>query len=241
MNEFTEEKHWLSSITSWSPFPRWVGEVWGPLPKPNRAKPTSNSDSQVQQFPESGRETVTPMEAVFPESSQWWTKVSVATTPQRRQGLWAKVSGRVSFSSDQGELSKPTEWLRIGCVVRRGPKLLSVGSLRVGCNWATSLSLFPFMHWRRKWQPTPVFLPGESRDREAWWAAIYGIAQSRTRLKRLSSSSSSSSKATVTTLINPWTTDSGRDGEKDQPRSPIHRARQCFVPSQTWPYSNTAH
>ena len=25
--------------------------------------------------------------------------------------------------------------------------------------------LFTFMHWRRKWQPTPVFLPGESRDR----------------------------------------------------------------------------
>ena len=30
------------------------------------------------------------------------------------------------------------------------------------------------------------------RDREAWWAAVYGVAQSRTRLKRLSSSSSSS-------------------------------------------------
>ena len=29
----------------------------------------------------------------------------------------------------------------------------------------TSLSLFPFMHWRRKWQPTPVFLPGESQGR----------------------------------------------------------------------------
>ena len=30
----------------------------------------------------------------------------------------------------------------------------------------TSLSLFPFMHLRRKWQPTPVFLPGESQERE---------------------------------------------------------------------------
>ena len=39
----------------------------------------------------------------------------------------------------------------------------SVGSLRVGHDWATSLSLFTFMHWRRKWQPTPVFLPGESQ------------------------------------------------------------------------------
>ena len=95
--------------------------------------------------------------------------------------------------------------------------------------------------WRRKWQPTPIFLPGKfhvqrslkgysplgwkesdtteqlhfhfslscigeengnplqcfclenPRDRGAWWAAVYGVAQSWTQLKRLSSSSSSSS------------------------------------------------
>ena len=40
-----------------------------------------------------------------------------------------------------------------------------MGSLRVGHDWATALSLFTFMHWRRKWQPTPVFLPGESQGR----------------------------------------------------------------------------
>jgi len=40
-----------------------------------------------------------------------------------------------------------------------------MGSLRVGHDWATSLSLFTFLHWRRKWQPTPVFLPGESQGR----------------------------------------------------------------------------
>ena len=38
-----------------------------------------------------------------------------------------------------------------------------MGSLRVGHDWVTSLSLFTFMHWRRKWQPTPVCLPGESQ------------------------------------------------------------------------------
>ena len=43
--------------------------------------------------------------------------------------------------------------------------LQSMGSLRVGHNWATSLSLFTFLHWRRKRQPTPVFLPGESQGR----------------------------------------------------------------------------
>ena len=113
-----------------------------------------------------------------------------------------------------------------------------MGLLRVGHDWATPLSLFTLMHWRRKWQPTPVLLPGKShgrrslegcslwgrwgldtterlhfhfslscigegngsplqcsclenpRDGGAWWAAIYGVAQSRTRLKWLSSSSS---------------------------------------------------
>ena len=41
--------------------------------------------------------------------------------------------------------------------------LQSMGLLRVGHDWATSLSLFTFMNCRRKWQPTPVFLPGESQ------------------------------------------------------------------------------
>ena len=116
--------------------------------------------------------------------------------------------------------------------------LQSMGPLGVGHDWATSLSLFTFMHWRRKWQPSPVFLPGESqgrgslvgcsprghyrsdtterlhfhflvscigegngnplqysclenpRDGGAWWAAVYGVAQSWTQLKHLSSSSS---------------------------------------------------
>ena len=42
-------------------------------------------------------------------------------------------------------------------------RLQSMGLLRLGHDWATSLSLFTFMHWRRKWHPTPGFLPGESQ------------------------------------------------------------------------------
>ena len=57
--------------------------------------------------------------------------------------------------------------------------LQAMGSLRVGHDWATSLSLFTFMHWRRKCQPTPVFLPGESQGRGAWWAAVYGVAKAQ--------------------------------------------------------------
>ena len=56
-------------------------------------------------------------------------------------------------------------------------------SLRVGYDWVTSLSLFTFMHWRRKWQPTPIFLPGESMDRGACWAAVHSVSNSRIRLK----------------------------------------------------------
>ena len=118
-------------------------------------------------------------------------------------------------------------------------RLQSMGSLRVWHDWATSLSLFTFMHWRWKWQPTSVFLPRESQgwgslvgcrlwgrtesdttqwlhfhfslscvgegngnplqcsclenpgDGGAWWAAVYGVAQSQTWLMQFSSSSSS--------------------------------------------------
>ena len=45
-------------------------------------------------------------------------------------------------------------------------RLQSMGLQRVGHHWATSLSLFTFLHWRKKWQPTPVCLPGEYQGRE---------------------------------------------------------------------------
>jgi len=49
-------------------------------------------------------------------------------------------------------------------------RLQSMGSILIGHDWATSLSLFTFTHWRRKWQPTPVFLPGESQG----WGSLVG-------------------------------------------------------------------
>ena len=48
--------------------------------------------------------------------------------------------------------------------------LQSMRLLRVGQDSVTSLSLFTFMHWRRKWQPTPVFLPGGSQR----WGSLVG-------------------------------------------------------------------
>ena len=53
------------------------------------------------------------------------------------------------------------------------------GVARVGHDWATSLSLFTFMHWRRKWQPTPVSLPGES---QGWGSLVGCLLWGRTEL-----------------------------------------------------------
>ena len=45
-------------------------------------------------------------------------------------------------------------------------RLQSMRSRRVKHDWVTSLSLFTFLHWRRKWQSTPVFLPVESQGQQ---------------------------------------------------------------------------
>ena len=60
-------------------------------------------------------------------------------------------------------------------------RLQSMGSLRVGHYLVTSLSLFTFMHWRRKWQPTPVFLPGESQEQRGLVGChLWGCTESDT-------------------------------------------------------------
>ena len=79
-----------------------------------------------------------------------------------------------------------------------------MGSLRVGHDWATSLSCIG----EGNGNPLQCSCLENPRDGGAWWASVYGVAQSRTRLKRLSSSSSSISKSyyyychDITTAIN---------------------------------------
>ena len=80
-------------------------------------------------------------------------------------------------------------------------RLQSRGSRRVRHDWATSLSVFPFMHWRRKWQPTPVFLPGESQGQRSLVGCSPWGCWSQTQLKWLSSNRSSSQKFTASHLI----------------------------------------
>ena len=68
-------------------------------------------------------------------------------------------------------------------------RLQSMGSLRVRHDWATSLSLSSYIG-EGNGNPLQCSCLENPRDEEAWWAAVYGVAQSRTRLKPLSSSSS---------------------------------------------------
>ena len=120
---------------------------------------------------------------------------------------WTEEPDRLQSMESQRVRHDWTEWLHFQEVIAQPHsstlawkipwmeelgRLQSMGLLRVRRDWGTSLSLVTFMHWRRKWQPTPVFLPGESQGRGSLVAAVYGVAQNQTWLKRLSSSSSSS-------------------------------------------------
>ena len=80
-------------------------------------------------------------------------------------GLAVDESGRRQWHPNSSTLAWKILW------TEEPGRLQSMGSLRVGHDWATSLSLFTFMHWRRKWQPTPVFLPGESQG----WGSLVGF------------------------------------------------------------------
>ena len=87
------------------------------------------------------------------------------TTVQKHQFLSVQLSlwsnSHIHTGDSNGNPLQYLAW-KIPWMEEPG-RLQSMRSQRVGHNWATSLSLFTFMHWRRKWQPTPVFLPGASQ------------------------------------------------------------------------------
>ena len=75
--------------------------------------------------------------------------------------LWVFLAwGRPILATHSSTLAWKIPW------TEEPGRLQSMGSRRVRHDWATSLLLFTLMHWRRKWQPTPVFLPGESQGRQ---------------------------------------------------------------------------
>ena len=81
---------------------------------------------------------------------------------------WRSRFGNLSRASSEKATAPNSSTLawRIPWMEEPG-SLQSMGSLRVEHDWVTSLSIFTFMHWRRKWQPTPVFLPGESQGQKS--------------------------------------------------------------------------
>ena len=82
-----------------------------------------------------------------------WTCENVYVFRRSREGVGLEKAMAPHFST----LAWKIPW------TEEPGRLQSMGLLRVGHDWVTSLSLFTFMHWRRTCQPTPVFLPGESQ------------------------------------------------------------------------------
>ena len=97
----------------------------------------------------------------------------------RLTSVWLHSSSRSLVEKAMAPHSSPLAW-RIPWVEEPG-RLQSMGSLRVRYDEVTSLSLFTFMHWRRKWQPTPVCLPEESQGRGSLVGCrLWGRTQSDT-------------------------------------------------------------
>ena len=103
------------------------------------------------------------------DGGAWWATVHGIATSRTRLSdftftslsfsLHLTINPEKAMAPDSSTLAWKIPW------TEKPGGLQSMGSLRVGYDWATSLSLFTFMHWRRKWQPIPVFLPGESQGR----------------------------------------------------------------------------
>ena len=89
--------------------------------------------------------------------------------------IWEHIKNAYSWFQPPGDAEcMNMELGPVTCVFYNLPRWISA---------TTSLSLSTCMHWRRKWQPIPVFLPEEAQGRGSWWAAVYGVAQSRTQLQ----------------------------------------------------------
>ena len=96
----------------------------------------------------------------------------------------------------KGTHSSPLDWKIPWAEEPGGPQ--SMGSRGVGHHRATSLSLFTFMHWRRQWRPTPVFLPGKSPGRgRLVGCCLWGRTESDTTLRSTAERQQQRMRATV--------------------------------------------
>ena len=94
------------------------------------------------------------------DGGAWWAAVHEVTTSRTQLSDFTFTFHFHALEKAMAPHSSTVAW-RIPWTEEPGG-LQSMGSLRVGHDWVTSFSLFTFMHWRRQWHPTLVFLPGES-------------------------------------------------------------------------------
>ena len=110
--------------------------------------------------PYTAQNSLSPEESTEQRPMPTWDRASnhrVSHFPQRSINLCLCWNAMAPYSST---LAWEIPWME------EPGRLQSMGLLRIRHDWATSLSLFTFMDWRRKWQTTPVFLPGESQGWE---------------------------------------------------------------------------
>ena len=106
---------------------------------------------------------------LLPVSRTYWTLHTLEALQQEKPLQWEAYTQQLGSRPCLLQLAEKAMAPHSSTLAWKIPwmeepgRLQSMGSLRVGHDWVTSLSLFIFMHWRRKWQPTPVFLPGESQ------------------------------------------------------------------------------
>ena len=104
--------------------------------------------------------------------------------PQVGPILWRRKWQPLQYSSEKA-MAPHSSTLAWKIPWTEGPgRLQSMGSLTVGHDWATSLSLSCIGEGNGN--PLQCFCLENPRDGGAWWAAVYGVTQSRTRLKWLS-------------------------------------------------------
>ena len=84
-----------------------------------------------------------------------WKNIFHANGKQKKIGVAIHISDEIDF-----KIKKITRDKEGYCIMIKGS--IQEEDITIINIYATSLSLFTFMHWRKKWQPTPVFLPGKS-------------------------------------------------------------------------------
>ena len=145
----------------------WWAAIYGVTQSQTRLKQQQQHQQQLLSY---WRRKWQPTPVFFLENPRdggaWWATVYGVSQSQ----TWLKRLSSSSSIHQWSEKAMPTHssplawkipWTEEPC------RLQSMGSLRVRHDWATSFSLFTSMHWRRKWQPTPVFLPGESQGQQS--------------------------------------------------------------------------